>query len=99
MSGVPAVVSAAPIWRRHGSQLRHVIGRRPPILIPDGERAKTLTVVRRLYREFGRRALDRSSVVMAFGGGVVGDVAGFAAATYLRGLRVVQLPTTLLAQG
>jgi 3-dehydroquinate synthase len=98
MSGLPAVVSSAPIWRRHGARLRDVMGRRPPILIPDGERAKTLTVVRRLYGHFGRRALDRSSVVVAFGGGVVGDVAGFAAATYLRGLRVVQIPTTLLAQ-
>jgi 3-dehydroquinate synthase len=98
MSGLPAVVSSAPIWRRHGARLRDVMGRRPPILIPDGERAKTLAVVRRLYGHFGRRALDRSSVVVAFGGGVVGDVAGFAAATYLRGLRVVQIPTTLLAQ-
>ena len=98
MSGLPVVVTSAPIWRRHGERLREIIGRRPPIFIPDGERAKTLTVVRRLYRHFGRRSLDRSSVVMAFGGGVVGDVAGFAAATYLRGLRVVQIPTTLLAQ-
>jgi len=98
MSGLPVVVTAAPIWRRHGERLREIIGRRPPIMIPDGERAKTLTVVRRLYRHFGRRGLDRSSVVIAFGGGVVGDVAGFAAATYLRGLRVVQIPTTLLAQ-
>lgn len=98
MSGLPAVVSTAPIWRRHGARLREIMGRQLPILIPDGERAKTLTVVRRLYRHFGRRGLDRSSLIVAFGGGVVGDVAGFAAATYLRGLRVVQIPTTLLAQ-
>ena len=98
ISGLPVVVTSAPIWRRHGDRLREIMGSRPPVFIPDGERAKTLTVVRRLYRQFGRRGLDRSSVVMAFGGGVVGDVAGFAAATYLRGLRVVQIPTTLLAQ-
>ncbi len=68
------------------------------MLIPDGERAKTLATVARLYDAFVRRGLDRSGVVIAFGGGVVGDVAGFAAATYLRGVRLVQVPTTLLAQ-
>jgi 3-dehydroquinate synthase len=92
------VVSTAPIWRRHGARLRAIAGRDGPVLIPDGERAKSLAVVERLYREFSRRRLDRSAVVVAFGGGVVGDAAGFAAATYLRGVRLIQAPTTLLAQ-
>ncbi len=69
-----------------------------PLLIRDGERAKTLATAERLYDEFARRGLDRASTVIAFGGGVVGDVAGFAAATYLRGVRLVQVPTTLLSQ-
>ena len=69
-----------------------------PALIPDGERAKTLQTVARLYDACVRQRLDRSAAIVAFGGGVVGDVAGFAAATYLRGIRLVQVPTTLLAQ-
>jgi 3-dehydroquinate synthase len=68
------------------------------VLIPDGERAKTLGTVTRLYDAFLARDLDRASVVVAFGGGVVGDAAGFAAATFLRGIPIVQVPTTLLAQ-
>jgi 3-dehydroquinate synthase len=92
------VVSSPPVWQRHGGRLKALVQHQPPILIPDGEGAKTLTVVNRLYRAFSRRGVDRAAIVVAFGGGVVGDVAGFAAATYLRGLRLVQVPTTLLAQ-
>jgi len=93
------VVSAPPIWRLQGTRLRNVVGpKERPTLIPDGERAKTLATVSRVYDACVRRSLDRSGTVIAFGGGVVGDVAGFAAATYLRGIRLVQVPTTLLAQ-
>jgi len=93
------VVSAPPIWRLQGTRLRNVMGpRERPTLIPDGERAKTLATVSRVYEACVRQSLDRSGAVIAFGGGVVGDVAGFAAATYLRGIRLVQVPTTLLAQ-
>jgi 3-dehydroquinate synthase len=95
--GARVVASSTPIWRLHGAHLRSVAKRRP-ILVPDGERAKSLTTVGRLYDEFIRRSLDRSSVVIALGGGVLGDVAGFAAATFLRGLSFVQVPTTLVAQ-
>ena len=65
--------------------------------IPDGEQFKTLDTVRSIYDQLIDTQLDRCSVVCALGGGVVGDVAGFAAATYLRGVPFVQLPTTLLA--
>lgn len=93
------VVSAPPIWRLQGTRLRNVIGPKDrPTLIPDGERAKTLATVSRIYDACIRRSLDRSGAIVAFGGGVVGDVAGFAAATYLRGIKLVQVPTTLLAQ-
>ena len=82
------VVSAPPIWRLQGARLRDVIGpKERPTLIPDGERAKTLATVARIYDACVRRGLDRSGAIVAFGGGVVGDVAGFAAATYLRGIR------------
>jgi shikimate kinase/3-dehydroquinate synthase len=67
------------------------------VLMSDGEAAKDLATVSMLYDEFLRLGLERSSTVVALGGGVVGDVAGFAAGTYLRGLPVVQIPTSLLA--
>lgn len=65
--------------------------------VPDGEAHKTLDTVRGLYDDFIRAGLDRSSPVVALGGGVIGDMAGFAAATYLRGVPLVQMPTSLLA--
>ena len=92
------VVSAPEIWRRHGAAWRGVAGKRGPVLITDGEKAKTLNTVSRLYDAFNANALDRASMVVALGGGTIGDMTGFAAATYLRGLHVIQVPTTLLAQ-
>ena len=67
-------------------------------VIPDGERAKTLTTVSRLLDRMVQLKLTRQSTVIAVGGGVVGDVAGFVASIYMRGIPVVQVPTTLLAQ-
>lgn len=67
-------------------------------LVPDGEEAKTLSVLAGLYDRAFEAGLDRRSAVLALGGGVVGDVAGFLAATYMRGVTYAQLPTTLLAQ-
>ncbi|HEX4998091.1 MAG TPA: 3-dehydroquinate synthase [Terriglobia bacterium] len=66
--------------------------------IVDGERAKTLTTAARLLDEMARLRMTRQSTVVAVGGGVVGDIAGFAASIYMRGIAVVQVPTTLLAQ-
>lgn len=68
------------------------------VMLTAGECYKTLQTVKRLYKNFHDEQLDRRSVVVALGGGVIGDVAGFAAATYNRGLDLVQVPTTLLAQ-
>ncbi len=65
--------------------------------MPDGESFKTLDTVRDLYAQFAQAELERQSAVIALGGGVVGDTAGFAAATYLRGLPFIQMPTTLLS--
>ncbi len=65
--------------------------------IPDGEQHKTLATVASLYGQFLAGGLDRSGTVLALGGGVTGDVAGFAAASYMRGVCFVQVPTTLLA--
>ena len=66
--------------------------------VPEGEGAKTLEVAERCWNELLAAGLDRTSTVLALGGGAVGDVAGFAAATYMRGVNFVQLPTTVLAQ-
>lgn len=93
------VVSSAPVWRRHGARLKGVAPKRDrPVLMAVGERAKTLATVSAIYEACLDRRLDRSAAVIAFGGGVVGDTAGFAAASYLRGIGLVQVPTTLLAQ-
>jgi 3-dehydroquinate synthase len=69
-----------------------------PIEVPSGESSKSLTQLEALYEALSAAGLDRASAVVALGGGVVGDLAGFAAATYLRGIAFVQVPTTLLAQ-
>jgi 3-dehydroquinate synthase len=66
------------------------------VVVPDGEVAKTAEVAATLWEEFGRLGLTRSDAVVAVGGGAVTDLAGFAAATWVRGVRVVQVPTSLL---
>jgi 5-deoxy-5-amino-3-dehydroquinate synthase len=68
------------------------------VTVPEGEQAKSLRWVEEVCRQFARRGLTRSDVVVGLGGGVVTDLAGFAAAVYHRGTPVVQVPTTLLAQ-
>lgn len=65
---------------------------------PAGEEHKRLETVQEMYADFARRGLTRSDFVVALGGGVTGDLAGFAAATWLRGIRFLQIPTSLLAQ-
>ncbi len=69
----------------------------PISILPAGEEHKTLDTIRTLYEAFLKHGLDRSGIVIAIGGGVVGDMAGFAAATFMRGVRWVNVPTTLLA--
>ncbi len=68
------------------------------LLLPAGEQHKRLAVVERLAQQMARYGADRRSVLIAFGGGVVGDLGGFLAAIYMRGIEYVQVPTTLLAQ-
>jgi 3-dehydroquinate synthase len=69
-----------------------------PAVFPPGEANKSLEGLGRLYDVFAEAGLPRGGLVVAFGGGVIGDLAGFAAATWMRGVRLVQVPTTLLAQ-
>jgi 3-dehydroquinate synthase len=74
-------------------------GFKPAIItVPAGETAKSLGSVQACYDQLAAHRLERKSFIVALGGGVVGDLAGFVAATYLRGIAFVQVPTTLLAQ-
>ena len=92
------VVSSPPVWQLHGNAIRRASSEPHPILIPDGERFKTLATVGRVYDELLERNADRGTTIVAVGGGVIGDMVGFAAATFLRGLPLVHVPTTLMAQ-
>jgi 3-dehydroquinate synthase len=94
-------VIADPTVQAHASRitaaLRDAGVAAEQLAVPAGEEAKSLTTVARLWDELGRLRLTRSDAVVAVGGGATTDVAGFVAATWLRGVRVVQVPTTLLA--
>src|SRR6185503_9581847 len=94
---------ASAIWIGDGiaEQLPALLDVAPgtePILIPDGERYKNLQSVARIYESLIRAGADRGSAIVAVGGGVIGDTAEFATATYLRGIALAHVPTTLLAQ-
>ncbi|MDR5682447.1 MAG: 3-dehydroquinate synthase [Armatimonadota bacterium] len=69
-----------------------------PITVPPGERSKSLRYAQRVYEGMAQARLDRTAALLALGGGVIGDLGAFAAGTYMRGLALVHLPTTLLAQ-
>jgi 3-dehydroquinate synthase len=93
------VLSSPQVWRHWGGVLASALpGAKRPILFDDRESSKRLSTVEEISRNLIRSGADRHAVLVAAGGGVVGDVAGFAAATYLRGVRLVHIPTTLVAQ-
>ena len=96
-----AVVTAPAVARRYGAALERSLRRArlrvTRFEVPDGDRAKTLRQAAALYRALLAWGADRGTALVALGGGSVGDLAGFVAATYLRGLPFVQVPTTLLA--
>ncbi len=98
----PIVITNRKILRLHGETLmrsiRRVFGRTEIIRIGDGEKFKTHETLLQIYREMFRARADRRSWILAFGGGVVGDIAGFAAATFMRGIPFAMAPTTLLSQ-
>lgn len=92
------LVSSPRVWEFHGPRFRKLVADRTPILIEDGERYKNLNTVARILDALVKAQADRSTTLIAIGGGVIGDMVGFAAATYLRGIPIVHVPTTLLAQ-
>jgi 3-dehydroquinate synthase len=95
------ILSSPRVWRHWGRAIAKAIpakNARKPILFDDAESAKRLSTVEGIVRQLVRSGADRDATIAAVGGGVVGDVAGFAAATYLRGVRLVHVPTTVVAQ-
>ena len=92
------VISSPAVWQLHGRTVKQSLGDAEIVLIPDGERNKHLKTVARVYDALVEYAADRGAGIVAVGGGVLGDTAGFAAATFLRGLSLAHVPTTLLAQ-
>lgn len=92
-------VNVAPRFARKAMASLKAAGFDPVLItVPSGETAKSLKTVQTCYDQLATHRLERKSFIVALGGGVVGDLAGFVAATYLRGVPFVQVPTTLLAQ-
>lgn len=102
LSGLAAVITNPLVGKLYGAVVRSSLEdagfRTFEIEIPDGEEYKNSGTLNQVYDRLIEGAVDRKSFIVALGGGVVGDLAGFAAATYLRGIPFVQVPTTLLAQ-
>jgi len=94
------VVASRDVWRLHRKSLERPLRALGPLelcLVPDGERYKSRRTLDAIYDAFLKARLGRDGLVVAIGGGVVGDLAGFAAATWMRGVDWVVMPTTLLA--
>jgi 3-dehydroquinate synthase len=102
LGGRPRIIADARVWAVHGQRIEtslRATGRDARVaLVPSGEEQKSLAGAERLYDWLLEVGTDRGDCIIAIGGGVVGDLGGFVAATFLRGLRLVQVPTTLLAQ-
>ena len=98
--GAVFVISSPRVWRHWGARVERLLGgaRRATILIDDAETAKNLSTVERACRDLVRAGADRRALIVAVGGGVVGDVAGFVAASYARGIALIHVPTTVVAQ-
>src|SRR5207247_1426494 len=96
-AGKVFVVTTEDVWRHQGAALD--LGRaHETLFLPGGEAHKRLAPLEALAEEMVARGADRTSVIVAFGGGIVNDMAGFLAAIFMRGIPVLQVPTTLLAQ-
>jgi 3-dehydroquinate synthase len=101
-SGKVAMISNPTVYALYGKTVASALKRSgndlTEVLIPDGEEYKSLEYTEKIYESLLKSRLDRKSVLIALGGGVIGDITGFAASTYMRGIDFIQVPTTLLAQ-
>lgn len=91
------VVADEMVWNHYAGQLDQALNHAPRFVVPSGEKAKCLQQVEQLLEFLADAKMDRRAVLVSVGGGVTGDLAGFVAACYLRGIRFFQIPTTLLA--
>ena len=99
MPKISAIVTDSNVGTLYADRLARLLGTQPvTCVLPAGEEHKRLDRIEWLCGRFLEAGLDRSSVIAALGGGVVGDIAGFAAAAFMRGIRFVQVPTTIVAQ-
>jgi len=95
----PIIITSPNIFALHGEALTANFPHQPPIIeIPPGEQHKRLSTLESILEQLAHHRADRDTILIAFGGGVLGDITGFAAATYMRGIRYIQVPTTALAQ-
>jgi 3-dehydroquinate synthase len=93
------LLTSPEIWALWGERMRDLLPQEPVVLfLPPGERHKRMAQLERLATEMAKAGADRSSLLIAFGGGVIGDVGGFLSAIYMRGIDYIQVPTTLLSQ-
>ncbi|MCD4691478.1 MAG: 3-dehydroquinate synthase [Calditrichales bacterium] len=96
-----ALITTESIYKLHGGKLVEGLKNDYDVLtlfVPEGEGAKSLEQAQKLFTQLLENKFERNAVIVAFGGGIAGDLAGFIAAAYLRGVAFVQIPTTLLAQ-
>lgn len=97
LDGRVIAVSNTTVGPLYGERLVNLLPNASLVVVPDGEQYKTLETVAGIYDTLIAHGADRHSTLVALGGGVIGDTGGFAAATYMRGVRFVQMPTSLLA--
>lgn len=92
------ILSSPRVWKHWGPYIARQVPHACKIVFNDAESQKRLSTVEQIARQLVRAGADRQSLLIALGGGVVGDVAGFVAATYLRGVKLIHIPTTVVAQ-
>ncbi|MEM9420996.1 MAG: 3-dehydroquinate synthase [Pseudomonadota bacterium] len=96
--GQAVIIADENLWRLHSDRVMSVLGELPVILVPPGEGSKSFTEFARVSEALLAAGVGRDGTIIALGGGVIGDLAGFCAASLRRGCQFIQIPTTLLAQ-
>ena len=94
------IITDSGVPKKHIKKLKELINSKSvhTLVLDNGERSKSFSSFKKIIDKLFELRFDRSDVLIAFGGGVVGDITGFSASTFLRGIKYIQIPTTLLAQ-
>lgn len=98
ITGKKFIVTDSNVYRLYSKLIEENFSGAPIFVIPAGEKSKTLSKLTQILSAMADNGIKRDCTLVAFGGGVIGDIAGLAASLYMRGIKVVQIPTTLLAQ-